>query len=274
MPKPVRSAYNAAADVFDRVDGTLDAAHTPITAGRLRDCTLPCDAELTGLADVPRLDLEHGGGYEVALLRLSVARPEGEAECCVRQRVPLEARRMIVPGAGLRVMAHESKPQIAVVDWLGQGTRGQALDFRDEMVQFAWPDRGDWPAPGALEVRDNWRHRPKLEKRRREWSPMGARLVDARTRGSWTDGREDWTFELELHEARRVTVKQRAASIAVARLVAYKPGAAKMGGLVETVEPVVRTGAPIAVLVSPAGEVAIDWEATLRYPELRQPDPV
>ena len=58
------------------------------------------------------------------------------------------------------------------------------------------------------------------------------------------------------------------------RLISYKQGDPVLGGLGHRTDLVVRAGAPIAVLVSQQGDVAIDFEATLRYPELLAPDPL
>jgi hypothetical protein len=53
-----------------------------------------------------------------------------------------------------------------------------------------------------------------------------------------------------------VEIKDRVPLLALARL---RPG------------DTVRVGTPIDVLISPDGEVSVDWESTLRQPELRSP---
>jgi hypothetical protein len=250
--KTLGKAMNAAGTAMDKVDSTLDAAGSPIKTSRVRACTLERDAELTGMADRPRLARETGAGYEVLLLRLRVARPDGPADCCVRQSVPSDHKRTLAPGARLRVLAHESNPGIAIVKWDESFKPiGDAPQPMAEVVQYDWPDREDWPAEGAVEVRDDGRYRRRLEERRATWSTAGARLLRADARGSQTNDRADWRFELQLSDGRIVTVDERTPHLVLLRLF---------------------PGAPIAVLVSPAGDVAVDWEATLRYPEMRRPE--
>jgi hypothetical protein len=275
VPRAVGKAFGAASRAVDRWEGALDRATSPLVAAKVRGCKVECGAELLGIADLPRLEQEHASGIDVALLRLRVLRPGGDAECCVRQNVPHEVRRVIVPGFGLVVMAHESDPAIAVVDWDATAYELETpLRYVIEMAQFAWPDPPDWPAAGAIEIRDNWRHRKRIEDRRATWRPTGARLAGAESRGARTDGREDWHLRLQLADGRVASIKERVPDLALARLVARKEGGGKLGGMVASVDTVVRVGAPIAVLVSPGGEVAVDWEATLRYPELNQPEPL
>ena len=60
----------------------------------------------------------------------------------------------------------------------------------------------------------------------------------------------------ELRDGKTIAIKDRVPLLALARL---RPGDED------------RVGTPIDVLVSPQGEVAVDWEATLRQPELRPP---
>ena len=64
-------------------------------------------------------------------------------------------------------------------------------------------------------------------------------------------------------------MKERVPELALTKLVGYRPGESKLGGMVTTIETVAAVGAPIAALVSPAGDVAVDWEATLNQPEMR-----
>ncbi len=100
----------------EKVEVILD----PIVAQRLRKCTLACSAVVVGLADLPSIESGERS-LEVALLRLRVRRPEGDAECCVRQHVPREIRPVIGPGAGVMVLAHEHDRAIAAIDWAGTG---------------------------------------------------------------------------------------------------------------------------------------------------------
>jgi hypothetical protein len=172
------------------------------------------------------------------------------------------------------VLAHESDPAIAIVDWDATGKKWKTRwSWVIEKQQYDWPGPDDWPAVGAIEVRDKRRHRKRLEERRAAWQSLGARLIDVSTRGSYTDDRENWTLDLELAGGQRVSVKERMPDFAIARLTAVKEDEKKrLGGMLSTTRIVCRTGAPIAVLQSTQGEVAVDWEATLRYPELQQPE--
>ncbi|MDQ3739432.1 MAG: hypothetical protein M3389_00680, partial [Actinomycetota bacterium] len=75
---------------------------------------------------------------------------------------------------------------------------------------------------------------------------------------------------LDLGDGRRAEVRERASELVLARLVGAKPGRSMLGGFITTVQRVVNEGAPLAVLVAPDGEVAVDWEATLAQPEMRE----
>ncbi|HEX2086213.1 MAG TPA: hypothetical protein VHF89_11060, partial [Solirubrobacteraceae bacterium] len=69
----------------------------------------------------------------------------------------------------------------------------------------------------------------------------------------------------------RVQVRERASELVLARLVGARPGKSRLGGFITSIERVVNVGAPLVVLVSPdGGEVAVDWEATLAQPEMRE----
>jgi hypothetical protein len=272
--KTLGKAVNAAGTAWDKFDQAVDTSNAPIRTARVRACTLECDAELTGMADRPAVDSDAvGAGYDVLLLRLRVARPEGSVECCVRQSVPYEHKRVLAPGARLKALAHESNPEVAVVKW----------DDSFEPIpdppptplyyfQYAWPDPEDWPAVGAIEIHDDGRYRRKLEERRATWTSAGARLVGAKDTGSRTNDRADWKLDLQLDDGRQVKVKERVPSLVLARLVRLH-FTYLAPGIVDTVQTEVLVGKPIAVLVSPKGEVAVDWEATMRYPELRNPPP-
>jgi hypothetical protein len=269
--KTLGKGMNAAGTAWDKFDQAVDTANAPIRTARVRACTLECDAELTGMADRPAVGGESGGGYEVLLLRLRVDRPEGLVECCVRQSVPIEEKRLLAPGARLRVLTHESDPSIAIVKWEESFTPiGDVPKPVAEVFQYDWPDPEDWPAEGAIEIRDDAFYRRKLEKRRATWSSAGARLVGGKDTGSRTNDRADWKLDLQLDDGRQVRVKERVPHLALARLV-HLHYTYIVPGVVDTVQATIRTGAPIAVLVSPKGEVAVDWEATMRYPELRNP---
>jgi hypothetical protein len=60
---------------------------------------------------------------------------------------------------------------------------------------------------------------------------------------------------LQLRDGRTIQIKDRVPLLALSRLEAGNGS---------------RAGTPIDVLVSSDGELAIDWEATLRQPELRR----
>jgi hypothetical protein len=246
-----RRAVGAIADVSERVDGALlaveDGALAPRSAARARRCTMPCSATLTGLADLQRSPDDPGEAYDRTLLRLRVARPDGEVECCVRQNVPFAIAAELAPGTGLAALAHDEDPAIAVVDWLEVGRHtGVGLNPIRTARQYAWPKTEEWPAPGAIEVRDGRRHSRRLESRRREWRSATAQIAGAKTRHGITDGREVWTLDLRLDDGTAVTVKDRTPLLAVARLDRLRESAT-----------------PIAVLVAADGDVAIDWEASL-----------
>jgi hypothetical protein len=270
--KTVGKAVNAGGAAWDKFDHAFDAANAPIRTARVKACTVECDAELTGMADRPAVGSDTvGAGYDVLLLRLRVARHEGTVECCVQQSVPIEQKCVLAPGARLKVLAHESDPGIAIVKWdeafkpIGDIPKPMA-----EVFQFAWPDREDWPAEGAIEIRDDGRYRRKLAERRTTWASAGARLAGGKDTGSRTNDRADWKLDLQLDDGRQVKVKERVPHLLIARLVHHHI-TYLAPGIVDTVTYTVRAGAPIAVLVSPKGEVAVDWEATMRYPELRNP---
>jgi hypothetical protein len=262
---PVEAAQHALHDPLDR-------AMNPIVSRRLRGCTIPARAHVLGMADLPALENQSHAPLDVVLFRLRVERPDGDAEACVRQAMPSELRRL-GPGSILRARAHEEDPRVVILDWAATAEAlGEPLTWPTTLEQFAWPDPDEWPAAGAIEVRDRGRHRRRLEKRRREWRPAVARLVDAAPKGGRVDCRAKWRLDLDL-DGRRVEVRERASELALARLVGYEPGRPRFGGLVTTFNRVVVAGAPIAVLVSPGGEVAVDWEATLAQPEMRAGEP-
>jgi hypothetical protein len=209
---------------------------------------------LTGLADLPAI--ERGGRViDVALLRLRVRRPEGDAEACVRQHLPPEIRGVLQPGAGVIVLAHDHDPRVAIVDWEATGARiGASLTSTSAAEQFDWPERRDWPAPGQIEVFDVNGLREQLDERRGQWILGSAELVSLTPLRSRVNRRDEWRIALKLGDGRTIQIKDRPPLLALARLYAGD----------ET-----RTGTQIDVLVSPEGEVAVDWEATLRQRELR-----
>ena len=228
----------------------------PVVAQRLRRCTISCNAEVLGLADLPSID-SGGRQLEVALLRLRVRRPEGDAECCVRQYVPREIRPVIGPGAGVMVLAHEHDRAIAAVDWAGTGEWiGTKLTFPTAHDQYDWPDPEDWPARGAIEVHDVNGYRGRLDERRGQWSLGSAGLVSLTPLRTQLDQRDEWKIALQMPDASTVEITDRLPLLALARL---RPG------------DTVRVGTPIDVLISQEGEVTVDWESTLRQPELRSP---
>jgi hypothetical protein len=239
------------------------------TVDRLRGCTIPTRAHLVGMADLLDLDGQGSIQLSVALLRLRVERPDGEAELCVRQHVPGGIRRLAV-GSSLRALAHEQDRRIAVVDWKATAALlGRQLDWATEIEQYAWPDPDEWPAAGVIEVRDNWRHRRRIEKRRGEWQRVDARLLAADSGGGRVDSRARWKLELDVG-GRRVAVKERVPALAFPLLVQQKPPKQMLGGLITTMGTEVVTGTRLAALVSPAGDLAVDWEATLNVPEVRE----
>jgi hypothetical protein len=73
---------------------------------------------------------------------------------------------------------------------------------------------------------------------------------------SRVDQRDEWRISLELPDGTTIAVTDRVPLLALARM---RPGD----------EDRVRT--PIDVLISPEGDITVDWEATLRQPELRAP---
>ena len=276
VPGVLSRAAGAINDAGMKWEGALDSAANPGVAGKLRRCTVSCPAEITAIADVPRLWDDGSTGIDITLLRLRVDRPDGQAECCVRQHVPHAIRRLLIPGARPVVLAHEGDPSVAIVDWDATGKKWRArLSWVIEKQQYDWPDPEDWPAEGAIEVRDKGRHTKRLLERRAAWRAQGARLAGATTRGAYRDNREEWDLDLDLGDGRTARVRERMPDFAIARLTAVKEsGKSPLGGVLTTTRIVARAGAPIAVLVSPEGDFAVDWEATLSYPELRQPDPL
>ena len=204
----MRRAASAAGRVDAKLTGVLQGAEdrvlAPRASARLRGCTVACEAEVTGVADLLRLELSSGheggtAGFDVALARLRVLRPDGEAEACVRQHVPPAARATFGPGLRLPARAHPTERAVAVLQW---------PETVATAVQYAWPDHPDWPARGRV----------------------------------------DWKLDLVL-DGHPVRVAERVPQFAAARL--FAPG------------PTARVGTPVLVLRSPAGELAVDWEATL-----------
>jgi hypothetical protein len=233
---------------------TIEFEIDPMVTERLRGCTLSCGATITGLADLPAI--EWGGRVcEVGLIRMRVRRPEGQAEACVRQHIPREIRALVAPGAGVVVLAHENDRQVAIVDWTATGEWiGARLSFPSAEEQYDWPAPEDWPARGEIEVHDVDGYIRELDLRRAGWSLGSADLLSLSPLRSRVDHRDEWRISLELRDGRMIAITDRVPALALARL---RPGD----------EDRVRT--PIDVLVSPKGDVAVDWEATLRQPELR-----
>ncbi len=226
----------------------------PEAVEKLRGCSTSCAAVITALADLPALEVG-GKVLEVALLRMTVRRPEGDAECCVRQHIPPEIRGVVAPGAGVMVLAHDHDRSVAAVDWTATGEWiGAKLTFPTAFEQYAWPPREEWPEAGSIEVHDANGQREELDERRGGWSLASARLVSLRPLRSRVDQRDEWQITLRLADGSMVEVVDRVPLLALARLT---PGN------------VSRMGMPIDVLVSSGGEVAVDWESTLRQPELR-----
>lgn len=286
LPKALRRLGNAATTPIELaakldlgIDEALDVARNPVKSSRVKACTVPSTAAIVGVADGLRISLEGANGFDVELLRLLVRSPNGDREVCVRQHVPRQVRHLLAPGrSSVVVLAHAEDPTIAIVDWPGTA---EALGFRLEWVtmfgQYDWPERDEWPAVGPIEVRDPGglgRHRRKLEKRRAEWTQTTAQLVSGSTRGARLDDWEQWevTLDVPSHQS-PVTVKERVPSLAIAKLFGVVDGASSRGGLVTARHVVARVGAPIAVLMSSAGELAVDWEATLRHEALQVVDP-
>jgi hypothetical protein len=228
----------------------------PQVAERLAGCRISCAAVITALADLPAIEAR-GRVLEVALLRMTVRRPEGDSECCVRQHIPAEIRGVVGPGAGVMVLAHYNERNVAAVDWKATGEWvGAKLSFPTAHEQYAWPPREDWPANGAIEIHDANGHRIELDERRGKWNLASAGLVSLTPLRSRVDQRDEWEIALQLADGSTVEIRDRIPLLALARL---RPGN----------EP--RVGTLIDVLVSGEGEVAVDWEATLRQPELRSP---
>ena len=142
---PLPPPAAAGPDERDTVEFVLD----PEVAEKLRGCRLSCAAVITALADLPAI--EAGGQVlDVALVRMTVRRPEGDAECCVRQAIPPEVRGVVGPGAGVMVLAHEHDRSVAAIDWTATGDWvGAKLTFPTAHQQYDWPPRPDWPAPGS-----------------------------------------------------------------------------------------------------------------------------
>ena len=180
------------------LEPTADKLANPVVAARLSQVTIATRAHILGIADLPAIEYEHSGSLSMVLLRMRVERPDGDAETCVRQCLP-EAIRRITPGSSLRALAHETDRRIAVFDWVETGARlGMKLSWPETLDQYAWPDREDWPAVDAIEVRDGIRHRGTLDRRRAEWTARTARLAGASSRGARVDGREQWQLD-EIH---------------------------------------------------------------------------
>ncbi len=258
VPAPLRRAarqVDAAHDAFERA---LDRAASPIAARRVAGCTVATRAHVVAIADVPAIQYEYEA-LPVALLRLRVERPGGDAETCVRQYVPRALRRLAV-GSSVRALAHPEDPRRAYVDWHETARRlGLAgIAVPDTMDQFAWPAADEWPAPGVIEVRDGGRHARRLAERRAAWRPATARLTAAEASGGWHDGRMPWTLGLDVG-GRTVAVRERMPELAAARLAAHREVGS---GRITRIETVVNTDAVLAVLVAPGGEVAVDWQAT------------
>jgi hypothetical protein len=241
----------AAPDPSDTAELPLD----PIIEERLSGCRLSCSAVVTAIADLPAV--ERGGRVtEVSLLRLSVRRQEGEAEVCVRQHVPGEIRDVLEPGSGVMVLAHVHDRSVAVVDWAATGEWiGASLSYPRGLEQYDWPASADWPAEGEIEVHDVDGLRERLDQRRGAWILASADLVSLTPLRSRVDRRDEWRVALQLRDGRTIQVKDRIPLLALARLQAGDES---------------RVGTPIDVLVSSEGELMIDWEATLRQPELRR----
>jgi hypothetical protein len=239
-------------DTQDTVEFEID----PEITERLRLCRLSCAAVIHALADLPAIEV-NGKVLEVALVRMTVRRPEGDAECCVRQHIPPEVRGVVGPGAGVMVLAHDHDRSVAAIDWTATGEWiGAKLTFPTAHEQYDWPPRSEWPASGSIEIHDENGHRLELDQRRGAWNLTSAGLVSLTPLRSRVDQRDEWQIALQLIDGRTVEVVDRVPLLALARL---RPGNES------------RVGTPIDVLVSTDGEVVVDWEATLRQPELRSP---
>jgi hypothetical protein len=226
----------------------------PAVTARLAACTVGCTAVVAGLADLPALPVG-AEALDVALLRLRVRRPEGEVECCVRQHIPPEIRAEVAPGAGVIALAHETDPHVAVVDWRATGNWiGTQLSAPSEPHQYDWPPVEEWPASGEIEIHDVNGHREELDRRRSEWRFGFADLIALTPLRTRVDERDEWRVTLQLPDGNTMAIKDRVPLVALSRLRAEGED---------------RVGTPIQVLVATNGDVAIDWEATLRMPELR-----
>jgi hypothetical protein len=268
VPKGLRSGKGAkAADtamtVADQVlsythpewlpDPVSEKITNPRVFARLRQCTIQARAHVLGIADLPALGYEHAQYLPVTLLRLRVERPGGDVETCLRTSLPPEIRGL-APGYSVRALAHEEDPRTVVIDWKATAEGlGQPLSWVKNLDQYKWPDEDDWPAAGAIEVHDDWFFRRRMEKRRAQWTPVVARLAAGSTRRGRLNDREQWKLDLDV-DGRRVRVKERVPDLAIGRLVSGRSE--------------VAAGAPIAALVAPNGDVAVDWQATLNQPEL------
>jgi hypothetical protein len=237
------------------LEQTAEIPIEQIIGARLAGCTLSCSAIVTGLADLPAVE-RNGRVIEVALLRLQVRRPEGDAECCVRQHVPAEIRAVLEPGSGVMALAHQNDRSVAVVDWAATGEWiGAPLSFPTDVEQFDWPPRDQWPDPGDIEVYDVDGLGERLNERRASWVMASADLLSLTPLRSRVDQRDEWRIALQMRDGHTVQIKDRTPVLALARLQSGD----------ET-----RVGAPIDVLISREGEVAVDWEATLRRPALKR----
>ena len=236
---------------------TVEFVVDPEIAERVRQCTLSCSAVVTGLADLPAIE-SGGRELEVGLLRLRVRRPEGDAECCVRQQNPARDPRDPRARVGERsVLAHEHDRLLAIVDWTATGDWiGSKLTFPSAHEQYGWPEPGEWPASGEIEVHDVNGHRAELDDRRADWRIASADLLGLAPLRSRVDQRDEWRVTLELPDGNTIAIKDRIPLLALARL---RPATQD------------RIGTRIDVLVSQRGDVVVDWESTLRQPELRPP---
>lgn len=256
-PKPIEQPAEPgplAPEAEPEVQETVELELDPEVTERLRGCRISCAAVISGLADLPAI--ESGGQViEVALLRMTVRRPEGDAEACVRQHIPREIREVVGPGAGVMVLAHDHDRSVAAVDWIATGEWiGTKLTFPTAHEQYDWPPREDWPALGEIEIHDLNGQRAELEERREQWNLASAGLVSLTPLRSRVDHRDEWQIALQLANGETVEIRDRVPVLALARL---RPDDAS------------RVGTPIDVLLSSSGDVAVDWEATLRQPELR-----
>lgn len=237
-------------DAQDTIEFEVD----PQVTERLRGCRISCAAVITAVADLPALEV-NGKVIEVALVRMTVRRPEGDAESCIRQHIPPEIRGVVGPGAGVMVLAHDHERSVAAVDWTATGEWiGAKLTFPTAHEQYDWPPRDEWPEPGSIEIHDENGHREELDDRRGEWNLASAGLVSLTPLRSRVDQRDEWKIALQLANGSTVEIVDRVPLLVLARL---RPGNES------------RVGTPIDVLVSSDGEVTVDWEATLRQPELR-----